>query len=802
MRLVFKLSLTVMSFFLILVMLWISLPWLIESLAYTQLKQQGFSGVEIEVGHVGIQSASVDRLQLSNQSLDIKLQGLHAEYQLSDLFSGSVISLRTDQIRVYRKPSENNETTLPDPILLLSLLKSSWNDFLPARTVEIESLSLYDESGSLSMNVSVDVLKQRQSVSGIIRFIGDQGQTHQLDVEASPETGVELQLNATNDNREHILFARLQPATAVSGLTGEVTADLSKITELVAWSDGMSGMLKADISYFKYSDPDKIGFTAAAEVKDAAIAGWQANNAKVDIQGNIYHEQNNLKVEIAESSTVSMQSISQEGNRIEMLSVTLPQTLEINNGSVLLGSANGASMSLSNALLSNVSIPELKLTDIALSSSQRNTGYADCSFKMKVMAPVAEINDVVFTSSPLQLEGICPDKERAVWSVKAITSMLRLENSDFQLPLNECSMAIDNSINESRTEFKGDFSCQSSMQSGKILSNFRFNPHSGTGRATYSFSDIKPDNDVPLFASFFKGWEEPYDIVSGSLAISGEYRWWKNNKGQEKENLTMNVTVKDAGGYYEGVLFSGLDYKDSIEILPVIKSADFAGLSISDIDIGIPIQSTTAKLKYSDTKRGDLPVVTVNNLSLSVLGGKVVGNDVDIDLNNEKHELVLVVVGLDLAQIVALQQLDGLSASGRLDGYIPITITTDGVMIRDGKIVAQQPGGKIQYTPAGGTLEIEKSAMGSEFVFRIIEDLNYNTLNIDVNYAEDGEIELMLALKGMSPKVDKKRPVHFNLNLQQNVLKLLRGLRYAEGLSEDIDRNVQKYFSNKGNPVN
>ena len=119
------------------------------------------------------------------------------------------------------------------------------------------------------------------------------------------------------------------------------------------------------------------------------------------MQGNIYHEQNNLKVEIAESSTVSMQSISQEGNRIEMLSVTLPQTLEINNGSVLLGSANGASMSLTNALLSNVSIPELKLTDITYSSSQRNTGYADCSFKMKVMAPVAEINDVVFSSSPL-----------------------------------------------------------------------------------------------------------------------------------------------------------------------------------------------------------------------------------------------------------------------------------------------------------------------------------------------------------------------------------------------------------------
>ena len=83
-------------------------------------------------------------------------------------------------------------------------------------------------------------------------------------------------------------------------------------------------------------------------------------------------------------------------------------------------------------------------------------------------------------------------------------------------------------------------------------------------------------------------------------------------------------------------------------------------ISISEFQLS----QTSAKLQYSDTQSGDLPIVTMNNLSLSVLGGKVVGNDVDIDLNSEKHNLVLVVVGLDLAQIVALQQVDGLSATG------------------------------------------------------------------------------------------------------------------------------------------
>ena len=90
---------------------------------------------------------------------------------------------------------------------------------------------------------------------------------------------------------------------------------------------------------------------------------------------------------------------------------------------------------------------------------------------------------------------------------------------------------------------------------------------------------------------------------------------------------------------------------------------------------------------------------------------------------------------------------------------------------------------------------MEKSVVGSEFVFRIIENLDYDSLKIDVDFAEDGEMEMKLSIKGMSPKVDTKRPVHFNLNIQQNVLKLLQGLRYAEGLSEEIDKKMQKNFS-------
>ena len=50
--------------------------------------------------------------------------------------------------------------------------------------------------------------------------------------------------------------------------------------------------------------------------------------------------------------------------------------------------------------------------------------------------------------------------------------------------------------------------------------------------------------------------------------------------------------------------------------------------------------------------------------------------DLDIDLNADEHEMVLVVDSLDLAQIVAhASKWTGWSATGRLDGYIPVTLT-------------------------------------------------------------------------------------------------------------------------------
>jgi len=801
MRLLFRLSLTVLSFLLILAVLWLSLPRLIVALTHNQLTQLGFSDIELVIGNIGLQSASVERMHVSNEEYSLKLQGLETEYHFTGLLSGSVDSLAIDQLALTRLALNKNDSALPDPVLLLAFLKSPWDEYIPTHSLNINKLSIFDENGVLLTRSSVEIDKQGKDFSGEINLTDSNEESYLVSLDLSPESGFSLQLQSLSaaENEVGPVSVILKPADGMDGLSGKVNIDLSSISRLLTGNDGLSGEVLADLSYVARVDKPEKDFSVDAEIKDVQYESLLVKGISINLQGSIGGKDNGHSIAFEDSSSLLIQSLQQESSGFERLRLQLPHSLDIEAGKLLIPGNSGASITLNNVLLDDINIPEMQFRDIVLAGNQVDKGHVSCSFKSQLLAPVVKKSDLHIKALPIQLDGSCPDAEKEMWSVNAVTASLISEDNDFLLPLEMCKLQLGNIVNkkpphESATEFAGQLQCASGKQSGAVSSSFRFSPDNGTGHASYSVSDIKPDGETPLAATLLKNWEEPYDLVSGNLSVNGKYRWWKSAKGNDRENLLMDLKLKDGGGYYEGILFSGLDYSDQIELLPYIKSSGFSDIAIRDVDVGIPVTSTKASIRYSRSKKGPLPLITVNALSMSLLDGKVQGNDLLFDMNNEINDVVLVVNGLDMAEIAELQKLDGLSVTGRLDGYIPVTITTNGVKITEGKIVAQQQGGQIHYRPQGGTVEMEKSAVGSEFVFRIIEDMKYDSLTIEVNYKEDGDMDMKLAIKGKSPKVDEHRPVHFNLNLQQNVLKLLRGLRYAEGLSEEIDKNVQKHF--------
>ena len=79
---------------------------------------------------------------------------------------------------------------------------------------------------------------------------------------------------------------------------------------------------------------------------------------------------------------------------------------------------------------------------------------------------------------------------------------------------------------------------------------------------------------------------------------------------------------------------------------------------------------------------------------------------------------------------------------------------------------------------------------GVEFIFRILQDLRFSDLAGKLNYQPDGEMNVEVKIKGLSPHVSKDRPIEFNYSHQENLIQLLRSLRF----SNDLERKIEDKY--------
>jgi hypothetical protein len=53
---------------------------------------------------------------------------------------------------------------------------------------------------------------------------------------------------------------------------------------------------------------------------------------------------------------------------------------------------------------------------------------------------------------------------------------------------------------------------------------------------------------------------------------------------------------------------------------------------------------------------------------------------------------------------------------------------------------------------------------------------------------------LGLEIQGSNPDLEGGRQINLNINLEQNIIELLRSLRFVEGLNDAIDNRIQDYY--------
>ena len=329
----------------------------------------------------------------------------------------------------------------------------------------------------------------------------------------------------------------------------------------------------------------------------------------------------------------------------------------------------------------------------------------------------------------------------------------------------------------------------------------------GTLRATLAPRPFSPSGAT--LSRLITPWEHPFDVTAGRLALSAAVTWGAGPRrvstGSDDRQKPGGVIVqqgrvaimaKDLDGYYEDILVENVNTTMTVNAtsLDDVTMAGPATVRIGRVDPGIALENIALTLRLGRLGFGQgagQPSVDLKDVSANTLGGRVSSPRIHLDPARPPARFTVKVDGVQLDRLLQLEQQPGLEGTGVLDGSIPITLNGETVTIHEGHVAVRPPGGVIRFAPLDETRQMLVQAKPEmELVLRALENFRYDVLRATVNYREDGTLLLETRLQGRNPDMKESPPIHFNLNVEENIPALLQSVQVVK----DIEQRLEKAF--------
>ncbi|HHX35143.1 MAG TPA: hypothetical protein GX719_07730 [Gammaproteobacteria bacterium] len=332
-----------------------------------------------------------------------------------------------------------------------------------------------------------------------------------------------------------------------------------------------------------------------------------------------------------------------------------------------------------------------------------------------------------------------------------------------------------------RLELNGNLSGQQGLN---FTSRIRLLDNSIQGSATLKDVFFKAGN--PLQKTF-KDWPELVSFNSGRLRSQIDFTL------PYSAPFTLSLTGSASGlnGIINRSELKNLALDFNGKLLGDALSLGVPSLSVEHLDPGVPvtlIQLTNANYHttLSDPLQG---VADWQNIEAHLLNGRIWLAAQQLDLSR-KQKLLLQLEGLELQELFRVYPAEGLAGSGIIDGQLPLYIEHDTIYIEAGQLQAREPG--VLQFQSEKIQALGQSNPAMRIVADALDDFHFNLLSSGLSYDQSGKLMLNVILEGRNPDVEKGRPIHLNINLEEDIPALLASIQLSGQVSEIIQKRVRE----------
>lgn len=324
----------------------------------------------------------------------------------------------------------------------------------------------------------------------------------------------------------------------------------------------------------------------------------------------------------------------------------------------------------------------------------------------------------------------------------------------------------------------------SSQQGLSLSSRIRLLDNAVQGHATLKEVFFKAGN--PLQKTL-KDWPALVSFNSGRLRSQIDFTL--PDSGALK--LAVNGSASGLSGIINRSELKNLGLEFSAHLSGQTLTLELPNVTIEQLNPGIALGPIELKKAYYQAQLNNILQGSGNwqSMQANLLNGRVWLDAQQFDLSGTQ-KLLLQVEGLELQELLKVYPADGLAGTGTIDGQLPIYIAHDSFYIKAGQLQAREPG--VLQFQSEKIQALGQSNPAMRIVADALEDFHFNLLSSGLSYDQSGKLLLNVNLKGQNPDLEKGRPIHLNINLEEDIPALLASIQLSGQVSEIIQKRVRE----------
>jgi len=269
--------------------------------------------------------------------------------------------------------------------------------------------------------------------------------------------------------------------------------------------------------------------------------------------------------------------------------------------------------------------------------------------------------------------------------------------------------------------------------------------------------------------------------VRGQVDGSARYRW-----SPDGTNSDARLDVRDLSFDFGAVSVRGLDLDLALQPLWPPATPAPQSIAIDRIDVGTAVEDI--RIGYA-VLPAEPPQIRINSLDGQFFGGTLSLTPFTVDPKQTRTTTTLSIAGLDMTALAELTKLDGLDATGSLNGQIPLVLEHGAFVIRDGRLDAAGPG-RLSYRSERAAELLRGQGTEIDLMLQALKDFRYESLGMDLTKTATDDLTLKLSLLGSNPDVLDGHPFRINLNLTSQITPILDALATAYRMSREALERV------------